>query len=69
MYIDFRVLVLKIDVIFAGSPKHSDVEKMTGAVRLLRPKLDEIHESAFPILREFKSEVHKLTIVWSSEVA
>lgn len=42
--------VLKVDVIFSGSLKHSDVEKMTGAVRLLRPKLNEIHESAFPIL-------------------
>lgn len=42
--------VLRIDVVFEGSPKDLDVAKLTGTVRKLRPKLDKIEESAFPLL-------------------
>jgi hypothetical protein len=42
--------VLRINVIFEGTPKDLDAKKLSGAVRHLRPKLDKIHESAFPLL-------------------
>ena len=42
--------ILRINVVFGGSPKDLDVSKLTGTVRRLRPKLDEIHESALPLL-------------------
>jgi hypothetical protein len=42
--------VLRINVIFEGTPKDLNAKKLSGAVRLLRPKLDKIHESAFPLL-------------------
>jgi hypothetical protein len=42
--------VLRINVIFAGTPKDLNAKKLSGAVRHLRPKLDKIHESAFPLL-------------------
>jgi hypothetical protein len=42
--------VLRIDVIFEGAPKDLNAKKLSGAVRHLRPKLDKIHESAFPLL-------------------
>jgi hypothetical protein len=42
--------VLRINVIFEGTSKDLNAKKLSGAVRLLRPKLDKIHESAFPLL-------------------
>ena len=42
--------VLQIEVIFEGAPKDLDARKLSGAVRHLRPKLDEINEFAFPLL-------------------
>lgn len=42
--------VLKINIVFEGSPRDLDISKLTGTVRQLRPKLDKIHESAFPLL-------------------
>jgi hypothetical protein len=42
--------VLRINVIFEGTPKDLNAKKLSGAVRHLRPKLDEIHETAFPLL-------------------
>jgi len=42
--------VLRIDVIFQGAPQNLNAKKLSGVVRHLRPKLDEIHESAFPLL-------------------
>jgi hypothetical protein len=42
--------VLRINVIFEGTPKDLDAKKLSGAVRHLRPKLDKIHESVFPLL-------------------
>jgi hypothetical protein len=42
--------LLKIDVIFEGAAKDLDYSKLSGTVRLLRPKLDKIDESAFPLL-------------------
>lgn len=42
--------VLRIFVVFEGSPRDLDISKLTGTVRRLRPKLDEIDESALPLL-------------------
>ena len=42
--------LLRIDVIFEGSPKDLDAAKLSGTARLLRPKLSQIHESALPLL-------------------
>lgn len=42
--------ILRINVIFLGSPRDLDVLKLAGTTRLLRPKLDAIHESAMPLL-------------------
>jgi hypothetical protein len=42
--------ILRVYVIFEGTPKDKDVEKLSGAVRRLRPELlDELKESAFPL--------------------
>lgn len=45
-----REVVLRVEVIFEGTPKEADAKKMTGAVRKLRPKLEQISEYAFPLL-------------------
>ncbi len=42
--------VLLINVIFDGSPKDLDAEKLSGLTRYLRPELDKIHESGLPLL-------------------
>ena len=42
--------VLRIHVIFEGTPKDLDARKLSGAIRHLRPKLEEINEFAFPLL-------------------
>jgi hypothetical protein len=48
--------VLRIDVVFEG---HLDPRKLSGVIRYLRPKLDEVHESAFPLLSFISSaEAH-----------
>jgi hypothetical protein len=41
--------VLKVKVIFEGTRKDVDPAKLAGAVRHVRPKLDEIGEKAFPL--------------------
>ena len=61
---DFRVLdvrvreetdsdgaeLLRVDVLFEGTPKNSDVKKLSGAVRNVRPKLlAEFDVKAFPL--------------------
>lgn len=42
--------MLRIDVIFEGSPKDVDAKKLSGVVRHLRPRLNDLSESAFPLL-------------------
>lgn len=42
--------LLRVEVIFEGTPKDLDAKKLSGAVRHIRPKLAEIGESAFPLL-------------------
>ena len=41
--------ILRVDVIFEGTPKDIDARKLTGAVRHVRPKLHDIGETAFPL--------------------
>lgn len=41
--------VLRINVIFEGTPRDLDAKKLSGAIRHLRPKLDKIHP-ALPLL-------------------
>lgn len=41
--------VLRVDVIFEGTPKDVDALKLTGAVRHVRPRLREMNEEAFPL--------------------
>jgi hypothetical protein len=41
--------ILRVFVIFEGTPKKEDIKKLSGAVRLTRPKLADIGEKAFPI--------------------
>lgn len=41
--------VLRVDVIFEGTPKDVDAQKLSGAVRHIRPKLNAIGEMAFPL--------------------
>jgi hypothetical protein len=56
--------LLRIDVIFDGAPKDLDARKLSGAVRHLRPKLDAIHESAFPLLTFIsKADAHRSKLV------
>lgn len=42
--------MLRIDVVFDGSPKDVDARKLSGLVRHLRPRLAELSESALPLL-------------------
>ena len=42
--------ILRINVIFDGEPKSLNAQELVGTVRRLRPKLDKIEESAFPLL-------------------
>jgi hypothetical protein len=42
--------ILVINIIFEGSPDDVDPKKLAGIERLLRPKLDEIQETAFPLV-------------------
>ena len=41
--------VLRVDVIFDGSPKDLDANSLIGAVRHVRPKLFEAQEKGFPV--------------------
>jgi hypothetical protein len=41
--------VLHIDVIFDGTPENVDARNLSGAVRHVRPKLNAIGETAFPV--------------------
>jgi hypothetical protein len=41
--------ILRVYVIFEGIPKDEDVEKLSGAVRRVRPELSKLEESAFPL--------------------
>jgi hypothetical protein len=41
--------VLRIDVVFEGTPKDIDARKLSGMVRRIRPKLIELGEFAFPL--------------------
>jgi hypothetical protein len=40
---------LRIEVVFEGTPKDLDYQKLSRAVRFVRPKLEEIGEMAFPL--------------------
>jgi hypothetical protein len=52
--------VLRIDVIFAGSVKKLDGETLSRAVRHVRSRLDEVHESAIPLLSFIsKADLHR----------
>jgi hypothetical protein len=42
--------VLRIYVTFAEGPSALNARKLSGAVRRLRPRLEEINEKAFPLL-------------------
>ena len=41
--------VLRVTVVFEGTPKNIDSRMISGAVRNIRPKLAEIGEHAFPL--------------------
>jgi hypothetical protein len=42
--------ILRVDVLFEGTPKDLDAKKVSGTVRLVRPKLmKEANERAFPL--------------------
>lgn len=42
--------ILKIEIVFEGTPKDLDARKVSGAVRHVRPKLFALGEMAFPLL-------------------
>lgn len=42
--------LLRIDVIFEGTSKDPDAKKLAGFIRRLRPRLEQIHEPALPLL-------------------
>lgn len=42
--------ILRVEVIFDGTPKDLDARKVSGVIRHLRPRLSAIQESAFPLL-------------------
>ncbi len=42
--------ILRINVVFEGDPNKIDARRLSGVVRELRPKLEEIDETAFPLL-------------------
>ena len=42
--------ILRIEVVFKGSPKTVDTSQLSGMVRHIRPKLSDIGAEAFPIL-------------------
>lgn len=42
--------ILKIEIVFEGTPKDLDARKVSGAVRNVRPKLFALGEKAFPLL-------------------
>ena len=43
-------VILRIDVIFEGTPKDLDARKLSGASRDLRRRLSDMKESAMPLL-------------------
>jgi hypothetical protein len=42
--------ILRIDVIYEGTYKDLDAKKLAGFIGHLQPKLEQIHESALPLL-------------------
>jgi hypothetical protein len=42
--------ILRIDVIYEGTAKDLDGKKLAGFIGHLRPKLEQIHEPALPLL-------------------
>lgn len=42
--------ILRIEVVFKGESKSVDTSMLSGAVRHIRPKLNDIGEAAFPLL-------------------
>jgi hypothetical protein len=42
--------VLRIDVIFEGAPKDLNTKKLAGVGRILQTRLNDMHESAMPLL-------------------
>jgi hypothetical protein len=42
--------VLRIDVIFDGTPKDLDAKKLTGFIGRLQPRLEQMHETALPLV-------------------
>jgi predicted RNA-binding protein with RPS1 domain len=46
---DDEGITLSIQVVFEGKPKDLDARKVSSAVRRVRPALEEIGESGFPL--------------------
>lgn len=42
--------ILKVDIIFEGTPRDIDARAVSGAVRRVRPRLRDLGEMAFPLL-------------------
>jgi hypothetical protein len=42
--------ILRLNIIFEGSPKDVDSRKLLSLVRYMIPKLEEIDEDAFPLI-------------------
>jgi hypothetical protein len=42
--------ILRIDVIYEGTYKDLDAKKLAGFIRHLRPRMEQIHEPALPLL-------------------
>jgi hypothetical protein len=42
--------ILRIDVVYDGTYKDLDAKKLAGFIRHLRPRLEQIHEPALPLL-------------------
>lgn len=42
--------ILKVDIVFEGTPRDIDARTVSGAVRRVRPKLRDLGEMAFPLL-------------------
>lgn len=53
-------IILRIDVIFEGAPKDLNANKLSSATGRLRSKLDNIKETAFPLLSFISRDEEKL---------
>ena len=58
--------MLRIEVIFEGTPKDIDARLLAGAVRHLRPQLSKVGETAFPLFSFIaKNELRKAGLATS----